>query len=236
MCPTRTGRAHERFILIENVVYADVDFPQLVAKDLLAHEQVAEQIAVVVIVRETQILDIRSAAREGESPAEDKLERRRSLMVEITVLSSGSGEGIDGFVVRAVPRKGEVHILGDVAAQHYARFVTEVARVVPLAVHEARNTRIAYAAPQIQVTLDEIHRKPVTRPCPHIPVAVHIRPFGELQRTVNRIVDLQSRTVAGAGRNIVLGRFGPEHQHKSTALLRIGIDVVHTQIMAVRRP
>lgn len=43
LCPTRTGRAHERFILIENVVYADVDFPQLVAKDLLAHEQVAEQ-------------------------------------------------------------------------------------------------------------------------------------------------------------------------------------------------
>ena len=76
MCPTRTGRAHERFILIENVVYADVDFPQLVAKDLLAHEQVAEQIAVVVIVRETQILDIRSAAREGESPAEDELERQ----------------------------------------------------------------------------------------------------------------------------------------------------------------
>ena len=59
------------------------------------------QIAVVVIVRETQILDIRSAAREGESPAEDELERRSSLMVEITVLSSGSGEGIDGFVVRA---------------------------------------------------------------------------------------------------------------------------------------
>lgn len=40
---------------------------QLVAKDLLAHEQFAEQIAVVVIVRETQILDIRSAARE-ENP------------------------------------------------------------------------------------------------------------------------------------------------------------------------
>lgn len=103
--PTRTGRAHERLVLVENVVHADIDFAQLVAKDLFAHEQVAEQIAVVVIVRETQILDIRSAAREGESPAEDELERRRSLMVEITVLSSGSGEGIDGFVVRAVPRR-----------------------------------------------------------------------------------------------------------------------------------
>lgn len=108
LCPTRTGRAHERFILIENVVYADVDFPQLVAKDLLAHEQVAEQIAVVVIVRETQILDIRSAAREGESPAEDELERRRSLMVEITVLSSGSGEGIDGFVVCSLLHEAEI--------------------------------------------------------------------------------------------------------------------------------
>ena len=74
-------------------------------------------------------------------------------MVEITVLSSGSGEGIDGFVVRAVPRKGEVHILGDVAAQHYARFVTEVARIVPLAVHKARNTRIAYAARRFRLLL-----------------------------------------------------------------------------------
>ena len=40
----------------------------LVAKDLLAHEQVAEQIAVVVIVRETQILDISEALPERENP------------------------------------------------------------------------------------------------------------------------------------------------------------------------
>lgn len=59
-------------------------------------------------------------------------------MVEITVLSSGSGGNSASLYV---PTTNEVHILGDVAAQHYARFVTEVAHV-PLAVHKARNTRI----------------------------------------------------------------------------------------------
>ena len=108
---SRSGGAGERGILVEDVVHAYEDLAQLVTEDLLAYVGVAEEVLLVVVVRETDVLVIRCAGREGEAARKYELQIARSRMVEVAVCGAARGERVLGFVVGAVPREGEVHVL-----------------------------------------------------------------------------------------------------------------------------
>lgn len=148
---SRSGGAGERGILVEDVVHAYEDLAQLVTEDLLAYVGVAEEVLLVVVVREADVLVIRCAGREGETARKYELQIARSRMVEVAVCGAARGERVLGFVVGAVPREGEVHVLGDVATKHDTRIVTQGRGDVLSAVYQRRGLRIRDAGTEVQV-------------------------------------------------------------------------------------
>lgn len=107
----RAGGAGECGVLVEDVVHANEYLAELAAEDLLADVCVAEEILLVVVVRETDVLVVRGAGGEGEAAPEYEFQVSRCSVVEVAVCRAACGERVLRLVVCAVPREGEIDVL-----------------------------------------------------------------------------------------------------------------------------
>lgn len=57
-------------------------------------------------------------------------------VVEVAVFGTRLAQRVGRFVVGAVPREREVHVFGNIAAQHRVEVVADIARVIALAARD----------------------------------------------------------------------------------------------------
>ena len=166
-------------------------------------------------------------------------------MVEVAVLRIRRVERVRRLVVVAVPREGEVHVLGDVAAQHGPEIITQVPRVVALAVEDrarcidraaqhARSHRIGDTRHDVEVRLQEPDRESVAQVRTQIPVSVEVDLRGVVVRRIGLAGDVHRPGILDqmCG-NVVLRGVHPEHPHERPALLDVGVRIVEIHTVRV---
>ena len=165
---TRAGCTSKRFVLVEDVVYANLNLASLVLEDLATEVEIAQNVVLVVFVGETDILHIRSTRRECQTLQEHPLYATIYRVVEVVVLL-GLTDGVPSLIVCSVPRYGEVEVLRDVTTEGYACIVADVVGVVGVeyvvnhilqyvaitrcSVDCRRNTIVRYTSLDIEVAL-----------------------------------------------------------------------------------
>ena len=164
---TRTGRTCERCVLVEDVVYTHLNLSALVLEDLAAEIYVAQYVILIILVGETEVLNVRYSRCEGQSLEECPLYVTIYRVVEVVVLS-GVANGVPCLVVSSVPRNCKVEVLRNVTTECYASVVTDVVCVVGVvdvvnhilqyitiacSVDCRRCTVVDYTSSEIEVTL-----------------------------------------------------------------------------------
>ena len=245
--PPRARRTGEGLVLVEDVVHADHDLAALVLEDLFADPGVAQQVGIVVIVRKTDVLRIGHAAREGKAQREDELHVALRRMVEITVLGTRFAQRVGRLVIGTGPRKGEVHVLRNVAAQYRAEVVADILGVVALAARDepvavdhtaqhARGLGEIDARHHVEVTLQEPDGEPVAQVRAQVPVTVEVDGGGVVVGGVLLAAEGDRTGVRDQVVGVVIRRIlHREHPHERPSLLHVGVRIVEIDPVAVRR-
>ena len=120
--------------MIENIIHSNQNFATTILEELLSKIEVAEDILLVVVVRETDVLMIGCISRKGKARTKYPFHRCRSRMTEIIVddvlAKIRLCDAVPRLIISASPRERKVDIFGDIAAYRKAEGVADIVCLV----------------------------------------------------------------------------------------------------------